>query len=123
MKKHAAFSREYNDHLFLATVYMKDEGLIVDIEGPNDHMGGIGVGVPYIRKDGSTSANSHVISMPEHRDGEVAGSLAQKIAKITQRNTLLILGIHLDSPTKQDLVNLIHFLESWVVDFASKLNF
>ncbi|MFX1536551.1 MAG: hypothetical protein ACFFDI_20230, partial [Promethearchaeota archaeon] len=103
MKKLDCYKTEFLSHPFIATAFLKENGLIIDIKGPNDHLGGVGVGVPYIRKNGEESANYHCISFPNHRDGELAGSIAQIISKITRYYTVVVFGAHFPNLTKAHL--------------------
>ena len=121
LKEIAKFSTKHLSYQLLATVFSKESGIIVDISGPNDHLGGIGVGIPYQRKNGEYSANSHCISFPSHRDGELASSLARIIAKITRFNTIVILGIHIPEITKVQLKEITRLLEEWVANWAQLL--
>ena len=121
MKEIAKFSTQCLTYQFLATVFFKGGGLIVDITGPNDHLGGIGIGVPYLRKNGDKSANFHCISFPSHRDGELAASIARIIAKITCCYTVVIFGIHIPAITKAQINEITHKLENWVTDWSRQL--
>ncbi len=121
MKELACFKTEFSSHQFIATVFLKEKGLIIDIAGPNDHLGGVGIGMPYVRKNGEESANYHCISFPAHRDGELAGSIAQIISKITRFHTVVIFGIHFPKLTKSHLREIISFLERWSVDIGQQI--
>ena len=121
MKKLGCYKTEISSQQFIATVFLKENGLIIDIKGPNDHLGGVGIGIPYIRKNGEESANYHCISLPAHRDGELAGRIAQIIAKITRYYTLVVLGIHIPNITKAYLKELISVLEEWSADLGKKI--
>ncbi len=121
MKEFLCFKTEYSSHQFIATVFLKEKGLVIDITGPNDHLGGVGIGIPYLRKNGEKSANYHCISFPTHRDGELAGNMARNIAKITRYNTVVILGIHFQKLTKQQLKGIILFFEEWAVDLGQQI--
>lgn len=121
MKELACFKTEFFSHQFIATVFLKEKGLIIDIIGPNDHFGGVGIGIPYIRKNGEESANQHCISLPAHRDGELAGSIAQIISKITRFQTLVILGIHIPEITNVELKELINFMKDWSMDIGKQI--
>ncbi|WP_455140264.1 prenylated flavin chaperone LpdD [Candidatus Hodarchaeum mangrovi] len=121
MKEIFRQSTKFKEYVFNLRVYLKGQDLIVNIEGPNDHLGGIGVGVPYLRITGEKSANYHIFSLPHHRDAEVAGILARTIAKITQRNIIVLFGIHLQSPTKEEIKEIIEFLELWVTRWSKEI--
>ena len=121
LKEIAKFSTNYLSYQIFATVFAKDSGLIVDISGPNDHLGGIGIGIPYLRQNGEKSANSHCISFPSHRDGELAASLARIIAKISRLHTIVIVGIHIPEITRVQLKEIPQLLEKWVANWAQRL--
>ncbi|MFX0122808.1 MAG: hypothetical protein ACFFAE_04165 [Candidatus Hodarchaeota archaeon] len=121
MKELARFKTEFSSYQFIATVFHKEKGLIIDITGPNDHLGGVGIGIPYIRKNGEKSANFNCISFPTHRDGELAGSIAQIISKVTRFHTVVIFGIHFPKLTKSQLKEIINFLERWSVDIGQQI--
>ncbi|MFW9903084.1 MAG: hypothetical protein ACFFFH_02015 [Candidatus Thorarchaeota archaeon] len=121
MKKLGSYKTEFLSHQFIATVFLKEKGLIIDIKGPNDHLGGIGIGIPYIRKNGEESANYHCFSFPAHRDGELAGRIAQIISKITRYHTLVVIGIHIPEITTAHLKELISVIEEWSTDLGRKI--
>ncbi|MFX1515293.1 MAG: hypothetical protein ACFFC6_03230 [Promethearchaeota archaeon] len=121
MKELASFKSEFSSHQFIATVFLKDKGLIIDITGPNDHLGGVGIGIPYIRKNGAESANQHCFSFPAHRDGELAGSIAQIISKITRTQTVVLLGMHFPEITETQLKKLINFMKNWSADVGQRI--
>jgi hypothetical protein len=112
---------EYSSYQLKASVFIKKGGLIIDITGPNDHLGGVGIGIPYIRRNGDESANFHCISLPDHRDGELAGILAQAIAKITRHYTVVLLGIHFPELSKPQLDDLIHFFKEWAIYLGQQI--
>ncbi|MFX1282294.1 MAG: hypothetical protein ACFFB5_01510 [Promethearchaeota archaeon] len=121
MKEIVTFKTEYLAQEFKATVFFKENGIFIDITGPNDHLGGIGVGVPYVRKNGEKSANYHCISLPNHRDGELAANIARVIAKITRYYTVVILGIHYPELKKEQLKGLILFFEEWAIEIGESI--
>ncbi|MFX1504925.1 MAG: hypothetical protein ACFFDC_02315 [Promethearchaeota archaeon] len=121
MKKIGSYRTEFLSHQFVATVFLKENGLIIDIKGPNDHLGGVGIGVPYLRKNREESANYHCISFPAHRDGELGGRIAQIISKITRYYTVVIIGIHIQDITKAHLKELIRFFEEWSANLGRKI--
>jgi len=121
LKELACFKTEFSSHQFIATVFLKEKGLIIDITGPNDHLGGIGIGIPYIRRNGEKSANQHCISFPAHRDGELAGTIAQIISKITRAKTVVVVGMHFPEITDIQLKKLINFMKSWSADIGQQI--
>ena len=121
MKKIAKFQSQFSSYTITAIVYSKKNGLIIDVIAPNEHLGGIGVGIPYYKKNGKKTANSHAISIPKHRDAELASKLAQIIAKYTEMNTIVILGIHLPDISATVINELSKFFETWFTEIGAKL--
>jgi hypothetical protein len=52
LKKILRLETEYSSYQLITSVFIKKQGLIIDITGPDDHLGGVGIGIPYIRKNG-----------------------------------------------------------------------
>jgi hypothetical protein len=121
LRKLGRYETEFSSHQFICTVFLKENGLIIDIKGPNDHLGGIGIGMPYIRKNGEESANYNCFSFPVHRDGELAGRIAQIISKITRYYTVVLIGVHIPNISKANLKKLISVLEEWSADLGRKI--
>lgn len=121
MKEIAKFESQFSSYTISVIVYSKNNGLIIDIVTPNEHLGGIGVGIPYCRKNGKKTANSHAISFPRHRDSELAGRLAQIVAKHTEMNIVVILGIHFPNITAALLKELNEFFTTWFTEIGVKL--
>jgi hypothetical protein len=121
MEKIAQYKSQFTSYIISAIVYSKKNGLIIDVVAPNEHMGGIGVGIPYIRKNGENSANSHAISIPTHRDAELASKLAQIVAKHTELNIIVVLGIHIPNITSLLLKELQEFFENWFTEIGIDL--
>ena len=121
MKEIAQFESQFSSYTISAIVYSKNNGLIIDVVSPNEHLGGIGVGIPYCRKNGRKTANSHAISIPAHRDAELASRLAQIVAKHTEMNIVVILGINIPNITATLLKELNEFFETWFTEIGVKL--
>ena len=121
MKEIAKYKSQFSSYTITTVVYSKNDGVVIDIITPNEHLGGIGVGIPYKRKNGNKTANSHAISMPAHRDAELASKLAQIIAKYTEMNTVVIMGIHLPDISTNVIEELIKFFETWFNEIGVKL--
>ena len=72
-------------------------------------------------QNGKKTANSHAISIPAHRDAELASRLAQIVAKHTEMNIVVILGIHIPNITATLLKELNEFFETWFTEIGVKL--
>ena len=122
MEMIAKYENQFGEHNFTVEVFLKNDGLVINIIAPNEHLGGIGIGLPYSRKDGGESANFHCISFPGHRDAELAGVLAQILSKITRMKTIIILGVHFPNISKQEIKELILFLKNWFSEIGTNLS-
>jgi hypothetical protein len=121
MRTLTKFTALFDTEQLVAEIFLKKNGLIIDVIGPNEHLGGIGVGVPYTRTNGTQSANFHCISIPAHRDADLAGKLSQVVAKLTEMNVVVILGIHFPNLSKNKLEKLSTFFLNWFQEIAMKL--
>ena len=121
MDKLTQYRSQFGTIDIVVPVYVKQDGLIIDVIAPNEHLGGIGVGLPYSRANGAHSANFHCLSFPGHRDAELAGILAQIISKITKMKTVVIFGIHIPNITKSQIIDLTLFFKKWFTDIGTKL--
>ena len=121
MEKIAQFENVFDSFRIFVEIYSKSNGLIIDVITPNEHLGGIGVGLPYIRNNGEKSDNFHCVSIPTHRDAELAGKLAQIISKNTEVPVLVILGIHIPDITYNQIQKLSRFFEQWFTEISLKL--
>ena len=122
MKKITEFDAVFSTYQFKAHVYSKKNGLVIEVISPNDHLGGIGIGIPYTRSDGSKSSNYHCISIPGHRDAELAGKLSQIIAKMIQKPVVVIVGIHIPDVTPSTIRDLFSFFEKWFKEIGQTIS-
>ena len=122
MKKITEFDAIFSKYQFQAHVYSKKNGLVIEVISPNDHLGGIGIGIPYTRSDGSKSSNYHCISIPAHRDAELAGKLSQIVAKMIQKPVVVIVGIHIPDVTPSTIRDLFSFFEKWFKEIGQTIS-
>jgi len=85
--------------------------LVVLTGGEKPHCGAVALALP------SKITSCSVISVPEHKDGDIAKPLAEKIAKKTGKKVVLVAGIHVDNATPNDIRTLIANSEKEVDKF------
>jgi len=122
LKETANYVSHFQGLTFRVIVFRKRESFILEVIGPGDHMGGIGIGIPYMKETSKLTANCHSISFPKHRDGELAAEIARIVAKITQRKVLVILGVHIPNLTEPILQDLKSFFKKWITEIAKELD-
>lgn len=73
------------------------------VTGGTAHIGA--AAIAYMSPDGSLRAD--VLSMPGHREGELAAELAKRAASVLGCTVAVLIGIHLDRPTKQEIEKVV----------------
>ncbi|MDY6965043.1 MAG: hypothetical protein SVM80_03615 [Halobacteriota archaeon] len=94
------------------------EDYVVDILGEGAHVGAIGVGC-YDTVD--SRASSSVITMTGHRDDRIAKDGAERISKNTKKTTVLIVGIHLDDITEEEISTIMENSKHIIDIFLEKM--
>ena len=79
-------------------ITLDNDDLIVIITGGRDHIGAVGLAVPRPSslawdKPGATSS---ILTQPGHKDDIPVKDISEKLAAATNRNTVVIAGIHYD---------------------------
>jgi len=96
---------EGSHRVFLDAI-LSTNGVILYVHGGNlSHVGGVAVGIPRpsTRNPAQLTANVSVISILGHKDDELARPLADKVARRLNQIAVVIVGIHVDGATSQDL--------------------
>lgn len=78
--------------------------LVITLAGGRRHVGAVAVG-QYDEKSGHASAS--VITLPGHRDDEIALYGARRISACTKTATVFIVGIHLDDITANEITEIV----------------
>ena len=78
------------------------------------NIGAIGLAIPRpsLEDQNCTSATSSILTMLGHKEDVVARYVSEKVAAATNRNVVVIAGIHYDNLAQEDLETL-H--EQWVI--------
>jgi hypothetical protein len=81
---------------------MGDDLVLMLKGGEKHHVGAVAMAIPY--KD---TASTSIISAYGHKDGELAKPLAEKVAKTLKKIVVIIVGLHIDEATKDDIQKLV----------------
>jgi len=95
-----------------------DEWLVV-ITNTNAHIGAVAVG-DYEPSTGRGSAS--VITLPGHRDDVIAKPQAQALAQTLRRRVCVLVGIHIEHPSSEELKALVSNAEGLVRVFVRQLS-
>lgn len=95
------------------------EGLLVRIYNECAHIGAVAV-ADYDHKE--KRAFSSVITLPGHRDDEVAKKQAHLIARHTKKPVCVVAGIHLDNITREEITQFQDVVDKLVRSFLDNLS-
>lgn len=73
------------------------------VTGGTAHIGA--AATAYVTED--RDVRTDVLSLPGHREGELAAELAKTAALALDRTVAVLAGIHLDQPCKQDIEDIV----------------
>ncbi|MNZ83739.1 hypothetical protein D3C78_1024760 [compost metagenome] len=76
---------------------------VFHISGGTAHIGAIATA--YLAHEGN--AVVEVITLPGHRETELAAELAELAALSLKCSVAVVVGIHLDSPTREDIMAVV----------------
>ncbi|MFP4654918.1 MAG: hypothetical protein ACLFMM_04480 [Methanohalobium sp.] len=94
------------------------EDYIVTLKGGREHVGAVAVG---LYDAGTKISTSSVISLPGHREENIALNSARKISSYTHKTTVFMAGIHLDDITREEIDNIVETSEDIVDRFIELL--
>ncbi|SCW34017.1 hypothetical protein SAMN04487970_1003148 [Paenibacillus tianmuensis] len=91
-----------NDYGIRIDSYRAGDDYVFLITGGEAHVGA--VACAYWHEGG---VRSETISVPGHREGELVKELAENAASKLRHRAAVIMGIHIDHATKQDIAQII----------------
>ena len=91
----------------MATIEITSYGIGQDVvflvTGGAAHIGA--TATAYVSED--RNVYTEVIALPGHREGELAAEFATMAAKSLNRTIVVLAGIHLEQPTKQEIEAIV----------------
>ncbi|MFB6362780.1 hypothetical protein ACFCP7_01810 [Paenibacillus elgii] len=91
-----------NDCRIRIDLYRAGDDYVFLVTGGDAHVGA--VACAYWHEGG---VRSETISVPGHREGELVKELAETAASKLRHRAVVIMGIHIDHATKQDIAQII----------------
>lgn len=100
----------------LQAIKSGDDLTIIIYGGEKPHIGAVAVSIPRpsLKKVEITSASTSVFTLIGHKEDDLAKKIADDIAKITQRTTVVIAGLHINEANSQDIDILVRNTENLV---------
>lgn len=96
----------------LKSFKMGDDIVLMLQGGDTPHIGAVALAIPY-----KNTASASLITASHHKDGDLAKPLSEKVAKNLNTKVVLIVGLHIDSATKDDIERLISNSETVINKF------
>jgi hypothetical protein len=87
---------------------------LLALTGGREHVGAVSIG--YFDEK-NQRASSSVITMPGHREEQLALQSARRVSKATKRTTVIVVGIHQDNISLEEIRNLVSAAEEMIEDF------
>jgi gallate decarboxylase subunit D len=75
--------------------------------GEKPHIGGIALAIPRPSLTGEGwSSDLYLTPVPQHKDVELAGPLAEKLARLIRQPVVITAGVHCDALTMDELLTI-----------------
>ncbi len=95
---------------------------LLTLTGGREHVGAVAVGL-YDEK--SQRASSSVLTLPGHREEQLALQGARQVSRATKKTTVFIAGIHQENINPEEIKDIVSTAEEMVqsfIDFYEKKN-
>jgi len=100
------------------------EDLTVIISGgEKPHIGAMAVSIsrPNLKDSNKVSTSTSVFTLIGHKEDELSKQIAENITKITKKVTVVIVGLHIENATFQDIEYLVQNTQKAVDKLRKKL--
>ena len=98
------------------------EDYLLTLTGGREHIGAVAVGLFDER---SQRASSSVLTLPGHREEQLALLGARQVSKATKKTIVFIAGIHQDNINPEEIKEIVSTAEEMIqnfIDFYEKKN-
>lgn len=92
------------------------EDFLLTLTGGEEHAGAVAVGL-FDEKSGR--ASSSVLTLPGHREEQLALDSAKRVSKATGKTSVVVVGIHVDNISLEEIKEIISTAEEMVGNFIS----
>ena len=92
-----------------------DDYLLI-LMGGREHVGAVGIG-HFDEK--SQRASSSVVTMPGHREEQLALQGARQVSRATKKTTVFVAGIHQDNISPEEIKDVVSAAEEMIADFIA----
>lgn len=92
------------------------EDYLLTLTGGKEHVGAVAVGM-FDEKSGR--ASSSVLTLPGHREEQLALDSAKRVSKATGKTSVVVAGIHVDNISLEEIKEIISTAEEMVGNFIA----
>lgn len=92
------------------------EDYLLTLTGGEEHVGAVATG---LFDEKSQRASSSVVTMPGHREEYLALHGAKQVSRATKRTSVLVVGIHQDNISPEEIRNIVSVSEEMVESFIA----
>lgn len=92
------------------------EDYLLTLTGGEEHVGAVAVGL-FDEKSGR--ASSSVLTLPGHREEQLALDSAKKVSKATGKTSVVVAGIHIDNISLEEIKEIVSTAEEMVGNFIA----
>lgn len=92
------------------------EDYLLTLTGGEEHAGAVAVG---LFDEKSRRASSSVLTLPGHREEQLALESAKRVSKATEKTTIVVVGIHVDNISLEEIKEIVSTAEEMVGKFIA----
>lgn len=92
------------------------EDFLLTLTGGEEHVGAVATG---LFDEKSKRASSSVVTMPGHREEYLALHGARQVSKATKKTSVLVVGIHQDNISPEEIRDIVSASEEMVESFIA----
>jgi hypothetical protein len=89
---------------------------LLTLTGGREHVGAVATG---FFDEKSQRASSSVITMPGHREEQLALQGARQVSRATKKTTVFVAGIHQDNIRPEEITDVVSAAEEMVAEFIT----
>ncbi len=89
---------------------------LLTLTGGREHVGAVGIG-HFDEK--SQRASSSVVTMPGHREEQLALQGARQVSRATKNTTVFVAGIHQENIGPEEIKDVVSAAEEMIADFIT----
>ncbi|MFZ2331243.1 MAG: hypothetical protein WAW45_06590 [Atribacterota bacterium] len=100
----------------LIAIRSGEDTSVIIYGGEKPHIGAVAVSIarPSLENLNKISSSTSVFTFIGHKEDEIAKEVAESITKATKRNTVAIIGLHIERATKEDINCLVYNIKEVV---------